>query len=217
MKTHHKHFLFMTLSTLLFASWVSSGPAWSASAAKTKLKVYKIDPAKSEFMVNTDTGGFFSGVGHKLNIAIKDFSGEVSFSEEAIEASSLTMKVKAGSFIVTDKIKEKDKKEIEANTQNKVLDSKNYPEITFTSTQVSGKKNEHDIYEIQIKGNLNLHGVTQPITLNGQVFLKDNELVAKGGIGVKQSDFKIKTLSLMGGAFKVKDEVDLTYNIVAHP
>lgn len=206
-------------SCLIFGILLQPLFAHAAPGSKSnlKVKVFKIDPAQSEFMVNTDTGGLFSGVGHKLNIAIKDFSGQIEFTEESIESASLRMKVRTDSFVVTDKIKTKDKKQIEANTQNKVLDSQNFPEIAFESTQVSGKKNEYGLYEVKIAGNLTLHGVTQPITINAQVSLKDQQLIAKGGLAVMQTDFKIKPLSLIGGAFTVKNEVDLTYNLVAHP
>jgi Uncharacterized conserved protein len=196
-------------------------PARLFAAKKTgssaKMKIYKIDPALSEFTINTDTKGLFSHIGKNLIIAIKDFSGQVQFSEDSIESGSLKMKVMANSLTVLNKTKPKDKIKIEQNTQNKVLDSQNFPEISFESTQVSGKKNEFDFYEVKIAGNLTLHGVTRPIVINAQVYLKEGQLMAKGGLAVKQTDYKIKPLTLLGGAYTVEDQVDLVYQLVAHP
>ena len=55
-----------------------------------------------------------------------------------------------------------------------VVPPNQYPEIVFQSTQVSGKKLSADQYDLNITGNLTLHGVTRPITIPTKVTLTNH-------------------------------------------
>jgi hypothetical protein len=43
----------------------------------------------------------------------------------------------------------------------------------------------------------------------------DDRLRAYGEFSVKQSDFKIRVVSVAGGTLKLKDELKLTFDIIA--
>jgi hypothetical protein len=43
----------------------------------------------------------------------------------------------------------------------------------------------------------------------------DDKLRAYGEFSIKQSDFKIRLVSVAGGALKVKDELKLAFDIIA--
>jgi polyisoprenoid-binding protein YceI len=178
---------------------------------------YSVDPKQSQFMAHTGSGGVFGAFGHKHDIAIQDFSGEVQFSSEKPELSSLQLAIKADSLVVTEKVSEKDKLQIEHDMREKVLETNRFPEITFKGTAVSAIKAANGIYDVKIMGTLSLHGVSHEIPLNAQVSLEENRLTAKGVFLVKQTDYQIKPISVGGGAIKVKNEVKLTFDIVAHP
>jgi polyisoprenoid-binding protein YceI len=188
-----------------------------AAGVTAKNLPYKINSEQSRFMVSTGTSGVFGAFGHKHHIAIRDFSGEVRFSPEAPETSSLEMKIKADSLAVTDPVSEKDKTEIERTMREKVLETAQFPEIFFKSKSVTANKTPEGGYEVQILGSLSLHGVTRDMKVVAQVTLEENHLKAKGEFPLKQTDFEIKPVSVAGGTVKVKNELKLSFEILALP
>jgi polyisoprenoid-binding protein YceI len=60
-----------------------------------------------------------------------------------------------------------------------------------------------------VRGQLTLHGRTQPVTVS--VTLKDGRY--QGFATLKQRDFGIKPVSIAGGTVKVKDEVRIEFDI----
>lgn len=167
-------------------------------------------------MVKAFAGGLLSALAHDHNIAIPDFNGEAQFTYGTFEPASLRLTVKASSLAVTDKVSEKDKKEIESTMRNQVLEVEKYPEIVLTSTSVSASKVGEGRYHVKINGNLSLHGTTHDVIVNANVELSANSLHARGEIPLRQTTYGIKPVSIAGGTVKVKDEVKLTFDIVAH-
>jgi polyisoprenoid-binding protein YceI len=124
--------------------------------------------------------------------------------------------VKANSLAVTDKVSDKDRTDIERTIRDEVLETGKYPEIVFRSTGVSATKLAEGKYKARISGNLSLHGETRGIEVNAEIDLSANSLRARGEIPLKQTSFGIKPVSIAGGTVKVKDEVKLSFDIVAH-
>ena len=163
-------------------------------------------------MIHTDTSGLLKGMGHKLSIAVQEFSGQVRLSEKT---ANLHMKVSLESLVVTDNISKKDKKEIEQSMRNEVFNLKKFPQAEFKSTEVKGYQEDRKNFEIQIKGDLSLHAVTRKITIPVRVDIMKDRLKAQGEFQIRQTDFKIKLYSILGGALKVKDELKLTFDLTA--
>jgi polyisoprenoid-binding protein YceI len=176
---------------------------------------YTIDPASSRFTIRAFAAGLLSGLGHNPVIAIRDFSGEVNFAPDDLTKSSVGMTIQAGSFEVQNDVSEKDLREIIRTMNDQVLEVKRFPEIAFESRQVSGMKLGESLYVVKIEGDLFLHGVTRPQTLSANVAPADDKLRVYGEFSIKQSDFKIRLVSIAGGALKVKDELKLSFDIVA--
>ena len=76
----------------------------------------------------------------------------------------------------------------------------NYPEITFTSTEVTGAAPGAGSFRATIKGTLTLHGVSHPEQIDAQVNVMGDRLTANGQSTVRQSDYGIKPVSIAGGA-----------------
>jgi polyisoprenoid-binding protein YceI len=193
-------------------------PASILLAAGDKTEIYKIDAAQSHFNVHVARSGLFKMFGHDHNIAVRDFSGTAAFTPGAIQPASLEMTVKADSLAVMDDVKEAERAEIENTMKTQVLETKTYPTIVFKSTKItvtSAKTAGH--HAAHIAGNLTLHGVTKPLAFDGDLEIAGGKLRAKGAFPVKQSDFGIKPVSKAGGTVKVKDELKLDFDIVAHP
>ena len=176
---------------------------------------YTIDPASSRFTVRAFAAGLLAGLGHNPVIAIRDFSGEVNFTPDDLTKSSVGITIQAGSFEVQNDVSEKDLHEITRTMNDQVLEVKRFPEIAFESRQVSGMKLGESLYVVKVEGDLFLHGVTRPQTLSANVAPADDKLRVYGEFSIKQSDFKLKLVSVAGGALKLKDELKLSFDIIA--
>jgi polyisoprenoid-binding protein YceI len=176
---------------------------------------YTIDLPSSRFMVRAFAAGLFSGLGHNPVIGIRDFSGEVSFTPDNLAGSSIGMTINAGSLEVQNDVSEKDRSEITRTMNDQVLEAKRFPEIAFESRQVSGMQLGESLYVLKIEGDLFLHGVTRSQSISANVVPADDNLRAYGEFSIKQSDFKIRLVSVAAGALKVKDELKLAFDITA--
>lgn len=108
---------------------------------------------------------------------------------------------------VTDpEVSEKDRAEIQSTMLGpKVLDQERYPEIHFRSTRIEPTTGEH----YRVTGKLELHGAMREITLE----VTGNPEHYHGTTKLKQSDFGITPISLAGGSIKVKDELQLEFDV----
>jgi polyisoprenoid-binding protein YceI len=68
---------------------------------------------------------------------------------------------------------------------------------------------------VTIKGTLTLHGAAHPQQIDSQVNVMGDRLTANGRATVRQSDYGIKPVSIAGGTLKLKDEIELSFDIVA--
>jgi polyisoprenoid-binding protein YceI len=186
------------------------------SELETTAPLYRIVPNRSRFTVRAFAGGALSAFGHNPTIAVRDFTGEVRFSPDSLSTSLLKMTIKAESLSVADQASEKDRAEIERTMREEALETARYPEIVYESTSVSGDKAFAGRYKVTIQGNLSLHGVTRPCPLEAQIIASEDTLRASGEFSLKQTDFRIKLVSALGGAIKLKDELKFSFDIVAH-
>lgn len=181
--------------------------------ASSSLLNYQIDPSQSNLMIYTSNTGLFASAGHKLEIKANDISGLIQFDPKSFASGVLQIKVASHSLKLSSSISEKDKKEIEESLCSKVLECDQFPWITFKSSQVQTKDDQTHL----ITGELNLHGVSKSLPIEVQIKHENKQIEATGEFKLKQSDFKIKPPSALGGMVKVKDELKITFHIVAHP
>lgn len=209
-KTAHRIGLkiFLLAASFGLASW----PGDSSSAQSAR---YRLDAAQSRFLVRVFVGGVFSAFGHDHTVAIRDISGEASLTPGTLAPASLQMRIRADSLAVVDKIKESDRQKIEKTMRAEVLETERYPEIVFRSTKVESDRTGEGRYRAKIWGELTLHGVTRSGLINAEVEVSGNTLRARGEFPIKQTDYNIKPVSVAGGTVKVKDNLKLTFDIVA--
>jgi polyisoprenoid-binding protein YceI len=180
---------------------------------------YRLDASQSRFTVQAFAGGLLAGFGHNPTIGIRDFSGEVWFSTDAslasLEEASLRMVVNARSFTVLDDLKQKDREEIERTMFNEALEVAHYPEIVFQSANITTTRVAEGRYKARIIGDLTLHGVTRNgLWIASQITFDGDKLRAQGDFTLRQTDYKIKLVSVAGGALKLKDELKFSFDIV---
>ncbi|MDQ2856755.1 MAG: YceI family protein [Acidobacteriota bacterium] len=176
---------------------------------------YRVNPRESRFTVQAFAEGLLSAFGHNPKLKANDFAGEMQFHPDHLEASVLQFSVKADSLSVSDDVSEKDRREIERMMKDDVLKVSEYPEIAFKSQSVTAVRIYEGFYRVKISGRLSLHGVIRDHLIDTQVRLVENGLRAEGETTLRQSDYDIKRVSVAGGTLKVKDEVKLSFLIVA--
>ena len=185
----------------------------NAIAAST---VYVLDSGLSRFTAKAFATGLLASMGHNPSFAIRQLAGEAKFRADAPEESSVRIVVQSGSLELSDQVSEKDRREIERTTRNEVLDASRFPEIIFEGFNPSMSKGGEGYYWANITGKLTIRGITQPQQISAQVSVTDNQLRANGELTVRQSSFGIKPVSVAGGTLKIKDDVKVTFDFVAH-
>jgi len=103
------------------------------------------------------------------------------------------------------KIDAKTQAEIQKDMQEMAIESGKYPEIAFRSLRVMKAAGG----EWNVEGELTLHGVTKPIRANVK---RQGEAYA-GHASFKQTEFGIKPVTAGGGLVKVKDELEIAFEI----
>jgi polyisoprenoid-binding protein YceI len=187
-----------------------------SSQAATGIAHYSVDAAASTFTVQAFAEGLFSAFGHDPVLGIKDLQGEAEFVPDTFENATLKLVINANSLNVENDIKDKDRQDIERTMRDEVLETAKYPEIVFQSNNISLSRSGPDRYRARVIGDLTLHGATQKnIWLNGEVSVTADGLRAKGDFTLKQSDYKIKLVSVAGGTLKIKNEVKGAFDILA--
>ncbi len=176
---------------------------------------YTLDPGISRLQVRAFATGMLSGFGHNPTFSVRDFSGEIRIPPNGPAEASLELRVKAASLVVSDDIKDKDRREIEQLMHREVLESAAFPEIAFRSTAVGADKTGEGQYRITLVGDFSLHGVTVDQQIVAYFSLAEQQARAWGDFSLSQSKFGIRPVSFAGGALKLKDELKLTFDLVA--
>jgi polyisoprenoid-binding protein YceI len=200
---------FLSIAIMLTISWLAAG-----AQEKT---AYSLDASKSKLQIHVYKEGVFKALAHNHLVIAEKLSGQVRFDSKKIEDSSLSLKVRAGSMMVSPEGEsEKDRPDIQATMDSdKVLDIARYPEIEFSSTGVSEVKLTGDGYALVLAGKLRLHGVEKTVRLPIVLHVKDDRLEAQGEMTLLQTDYGIKPIKVGGGAVTVKNELKISYDVVA--
>jgi len=178
---------------------------------------FRIDSSQSKFIAHALRGGLLWFKGHEHLVAARDFTGEAQFSPDKITSASLWLTVKTDSMVETsDVFTEPQKQIINKELREIVLEPAKYPEIVFRSTEVTGKPLGNGQYDLKIRGDLTLHGVTRHIVIPAKVTLAGNNLRAVGEFSIDRSDFKVKATSAFHGMVRVRDKVKFTFDIFGH-
>jgi polyisoprenoid-binding protein YceI len=185
------------------------------AANENMISRYRLDAARSRFVVQAFAEGLLSFVGHDPIIAVCGFGGDARFVPGTLEQASLLVMVQADSLAVVGDTKEKDRRDIESAMRGDVLETARHPEIVFMSRSVSAGAAADGQYRVSIVGNLSLHGVTRSQRIDARVTVDGDSLRAQGEFPLRQSDYQIRPYSAVGGTLKVKDEVKVSFDIFA--
>jgi len=178
---------------------------------------FTLDPSQSKFIAHVSAGGLLWFEGHDHYLAARKFSGEVKMTPNQITPASLRLVVQADSLEETGKdFTDAQKQIINKEVREIVLQPAQYPEIVFQSASVVAKPAGAGEYELQIVGDLTLHGVTKRLTIPSKLKLEGENIRATGEFKIDRDDFNVKATSAVHGLVRVKDTVRLEFDIVGH-
>jgi polyisoprenoid-binding protein YceI len=187
----------------------------SLSAQRT---TYSVDAAQSKLQITVGKSGLLSMVGHNHLIDASDISGSVQYDAADISHDAVTFSVAVSSLRVVDPGEsDSSRQQVQATMLGPaVLDAKQFETITFSTTAVSQAKSLSEGWQsLDLTGLLKLHGVEREIHVPVQLRLDGDVLHARGQATVRQSDFGITPVTAVGGTVRVKDEVKISFEIVA--
>jgi polyisoprenoid-binding protein YceI len=172
--------------------------AGNCSAASTPM-----DVEHSTLTIRVFKKGLLSGFGHDHEIVAPLSSGAVDLAALSVEVhfNAQELRVLDPDASTSDRAKVQ-----ETMLSDKVLDAGHFKEIVFVSRSVKPAREN----TFTAEGDLTLHGVTHPLLL--QVSLRNGHYT--GSVNLKQTDFGITPISLVGGSVKVRDVVEISFDIV---
>jgi len=175
---------------------------------------FRLDPSQSTFIAHANRAGLAWFKGHSHRLAIKDFNGEASLSLDAVNPASLTMTARSASIEETDPFFNADqKKTINKEVNELVLETGKYPEITFRSTEVRGAM-KNGAFDVEITGDLTLHGMTKRITIPATVTVNGDTLRAKGEFRINRKKWGVNATEAFHGLVKVRHTIIFEFDII---
>ena len=176
---------------------------------------YLLTSSSGKLCVYTFKEGFLSAIAHDLLIDVTNFTIKLNVPNPGVQSACVEAEIQANSLKVVcamkagqrnyDALKEKDKADIEEATFKDVLHPSKYPTTNFRSANIQEKDGVY-----HVKGELTLHGVTQPIEFDTKTTTGTD---LKGKFTIYQKDFGIKPYKALLGTLKVKNEIEIAFDL----
>ena len=164
-----------------------------------------IDVERSTITIHVGKAGLLSAVGHEHWVNAPLSSGTIRESP----SPSIEFTVETAKMMVKPdpKVDAKTQAQIQKDMEETTLQTQKFPQIAFHSSRIEKLGDR----QWKVEGDLSLHGVTKPVSFT--VRRTGDSYIARTVL--KQTDFGITPISVAGGTIKVKNEVDLDFQIFA--
>ncbi len=182
----------------------SLGTLLLVSQASAAVETYKIDPAHSQ--VGFAVRHFFSKVPGKFNT----YEGTISVDPQDLSKSVVEVSIDTASI-------DTGNKDRDSHLQSPdFFDAQKFPKMTFKSTSITPQGTN----KATMKGDLTMHGVTKPVTLDVEILgmgtgmggRKSAGFEAKGKLN--RQDFGVAWNKVLeGGGSVLGDEVEIAINV----
>jgi polyisoprenoid-binding protein YceI len=161
-----------------------------------------VDTGRSSIKVKVEKTGLFSAFAHNHTIEAPLASGRLDAEKRTAALTFNTKEMK----VLDEGVKDSERADIDQTMKSdKVLDVQRFPEIRFVSTSITPRDGGH----YQVRGDLTLHGTTRPVEF--PISFSKNRY--SGSVKLKQTDFGIAPVSIAGGTVKVKDVIEVIFEI----
>jgi len=176
---------------------------------------YVLDAKSSKFTVQAFAEGLAGIADHRPTFLVREFSGDMEFDPDKLDAGSLDLTAKTGSLVIMDEVTKLDRKAIERVMFGEVLQPERFPDVTFHSTRVVCSAVGANRYRADISGTMSMHGVENLQSIEAQLTLNVGSLRAHGEFRLRQSDYDLAIASVAGGLLRIKDELKFVFYFVA--
>jgi polyisoprenoid-binding protein YceI len=188
----------------------------SAALAAAAEAPYTVVESKSGVRVHVGKSGLLSFAGH-LHEVQAPVTGVITADPENLGGSSVELTFTSARLSVSPEGEPKgDAPKVEEVMRGStVLDVLRFPEIRFRSRTVGGKSVSPGNYELNLTGELTLHGVSREITVPVKVTIDGRTLIATGRTTLRHDQFGLTPVTAGGGTVKVANEIRIDFRIVA--
>lgn len=184
---------------------------------------YEIRPDLSDIRFLVFRAGALAKLGHNHVVQAKNIEGEVYLAPD-IHQSRFFIRMPVKDFQVDavgtrvdegeEFLAQPDDEAIAGTTRNmlgeKVLDAARYPTIEIASVAMTGPA-----WGIDITVRIRLHGVERELIVPTAIEYNGDKLAATAFFSIKQTDFGIAPMQVLGGAVQVADTIRIRMRIVA--
>ncbi len=191
--------LYRGLSLTLCAAVLAALPL----AAQDKAQDMAIDTQRSTITIHVGKSGLLSAAAHEHTINAPISSGTIR--ESAAPHIEFTVETAKMTVASDPKIDAKTQATIQTDMEEMTLETKKFPQIAFRSSRIEKVADG----QWKVDGDLSLHGVSKPVSLT----VKQTGDSYTGHTVLKQTDFGIKPISVSGGMIKVKNEVEIDFQV----
>jgi len=191
--------LYGGLSLTLCAAVVAAVPL----VAQEKAQDMAIDTQRSTITIHVGKSGLLSAAAHDHTINAPISSGTIR--ESTAPHIELTVETAKMTVEPDPKVDAKTQATIQTDMEEMTLETKKFPEIAFRSSRIEKVADG----QWKVDGDLSLHGVSKPVSLT----VKQTGDSYTTRTVLKQTDFGIKPISIGGGMIKVKNEVEIDFQI----
>lgn len=177
------------------------------TSTATKVTTWTIDPSHSE-------AGFT--VRHMMVSRVRgkftDLSGTIKLDEEQFDRSSVEVEIQTASITTGDEKRDEHLRSAD------FFDAEKYPTITFKSTKIVPGKGD----EFELVGELSMHGVTMPVSIDAEYQGRGmnpwgQEVIGfSGETKINRKDFGLTwNVGLETGGVLVGDEIKISLEVEA--
>jgi polyisoprenoid-binding protein YceI len=214
---------FLALSGILLGLAATYGGAQHPTPASNRYEVYR---GTSSLVAITGTAGLFGFAGHEHAILATEWSAEPIIDAANLERSFVKITIPVSSLVIDSAEARRvaglgpgpgpeDVRKIQETMLGPlVLDAPQYPTIEFTATSVA----RTGPAELRLTGEFLMRGRTHPLTVAMRYAESGNGRFGfSGQFTIRQTDFGIQPESAGLGTVKVKNEVQIRFQVSVAP
>ncbi len=204
----------------------SACPGWLAAQRRGEGRLYRVDAAASQVRIHVFRAGRLAKAGHNHVLGVERLEGQVFVPADGIAGAGLELGFRLEDLAI-DKPEWRaalgpefasvpSASDIAGTRANllKTVDGDRFPAISMRSTAVAGA-----FPVLALKLAVRWHGQSREFDVPVRVARPAGEaaLRAQGALVLRQSDFGIAPLSILGGLLAVQDELTVEVDVAARP
>ncbi len=201
-----------------------AAPAAAAGLATARIeRRYVIDPTASDLRVLVYRVGPLARLGHNHVIAAAGYSGEIAIARD-FHASTLRLDIPLAELVVDPAAARRDEgpdfasepdADAIAGTRTNMLGPRVLNVAEFAQLRVRSLAMVGPVWAPDVTVRIGLHGVERDLSVPVALEMNDERLSATATFEIRQSDFGITPLAVLGGALQVADTVRVRLHLVA--